>query len=145
MGVKRGSLDGTVALGALAKGANSSYHQRNSITAGLSAHASGIASLREGFAAYGKALGDWANHFETMGKMADKAFAAYSGKLGAVDLAAKNLQRVKESGGTAEEIKIASDAYSESLQDLQYNNAWWGNFKGSYGKVDASGNPIKAE
>lgn len=72
MGMKRGSFE-SVGLGALAQGANPTYHQHNSVAAGLGALAQGIKSYAEGWGAISDGLKAWGKVFHKWGEYAVEA------------------------------------------------------------------------
>lgn len=74
MGIKKGNTE-SAGLGALAKRANPTYHQHNSVASGLGALASGIKALASGWGAVSDGLKDLGKAFFQYGEYAVKADA----------------------------------------------------------------------
>ena len=72
MGIKRGNTE-SVALGALAKSANPSYHHHGSVASGLGALASGLKTYAESWGAVSDGLKTWGNFFFKLGDYAVRA------------------------------------------------------------------------
>lgn len=143
MGMQRGALE-SAALGEVAKSANPTYHERNSIASGLAAHARGVENLVQGYKALGGAMGDIANFLNTLGDLATKAYNAQGKSIGAVKSANTAFQTVKDglkakqASGEAltdddfAKLNSAKNNYNDSINKLQGNQMWQFKFKGDY-------------
>jgi hypothetical protein len=143
MGMQRGALE-SAALGEIAKSANPTYHERNSIASGLAAHARGVVNLAQGYKALGGAMGDIANFLNAMEGQTAKVNDTQGKSIGAVNSANKAFQTVKDELKAKQasnkaltdddfaKLNSAKNNYNDSINRLQVNQMWQFKFKGDY-------------
>ena len=104
MGIKKGNTE-SAGLGALAKRANPTYHQHNSVASGLGALASGLKALASGWGAVSDGLKDLGKAFFQYGEYAVKADAQQKESTKMAGMAQVELDNfVKQHGDNAKSL-----------------------------------------